>query len=109
MQLGVIADDVTGATDVAAVLRRAGLTVIQTVGQPHHTIPDADVVVISLKIRTAPVTEAVSQAEHAANRLLSLGASQLYFKYCSTFDSTDSGNIGPVADRLLDLVEGEQA
>ncbi len=101
MQLGVIADDVTGATDLASVLRRDGFSVVQTLGVPPSSPPPADVVVVSLKIRTAPAGEATSAARAAAMYLASAGARQLYFKYCSTFDSTDLGNIGPVIDSLL--------
>src|SRR4029453_266144 len=100
--LGAIADDVTGGTDLGSVLRRAGLSVVQTLGVPRHAIPAADAVVISLKTRTAPVADAVESSVAAADCLISEGATQLYFKYCSTFDSTDKGNIGPVIDALLD-------
>ena len=109
MYLGVIADDLTGATDIALTLAREGMRVVQTVGVPG---PDADfgtaeAVVVSLKSRTVPAAEAVAQSLASARRLLDAGASQLFFKYCSTFDSTDAGNIGPVIDALLDLL-GEQ-
>jgi uncharacterized protein YgbK (DUF1537 family) len=100
--LGAIADDVTGGTDLGSMLRRAGLSVIQTLGLPNDSAPDADAVVVSLKTRTAPVADAVDASVQAANWLLANGATQLYFKYCSTFDSTDKGNIGPVIDALLD-------
>ena len=100
MFLGAIADDVTGGTDLASVLRRSGLTVVQTLGT--LAIPaGADAVVVSQKIRTAPAGVAVSSAGAAAEALRSAGARQIYFKYCSTFDSTDAGNIGPVIDGLL--------
>jgi uncharacterized protein YgbK (DUF1537 family) len=100
MFLGAIADDVTGATDLASVLRRAGLTVVQTLDT--FTIPPgADAVVVSLKIRTADPAVARSSAGQAADALRSAGAGRIYFKYCSTFDSTDAGNIGPVIDELL--------
>ena len=104
MQLGVIADDVTGGTDLASVLRRDGFTVVQTLGVPQSVPPPANVVVVSLKTRTAPAVEATSAARAAAIYLASAGARQLYFKYCSTFDSTDRGNIGPVIDSLLAYV-----
>jgi 3-dehydrotetronate 4-kinase len=100
--LGAIADDVTGGTDLGSVLRRAGLSVVQTLGVPQDAIPSADAVVISLKTRTAPVADAVENSLAAADRLISESATQLYFKYCSTFDSTEKGNIGPVIDALLD-------
>ena len=101
MQLGVIADDVTGATDLASVLRRDGFSVVQTLGVPGSVPPPADVVVVSLKTRTAPVNEAIAAARAASAYLTSAGATQIYFKYCSTFDSTDRGNIGPVIASLL--------
>lgn len=102
MQLGVIADDVTGATDLASVLRRDGFSVVQTLGVPHSVTPPADVVVVSLKTRTAAVDEATAASRAAATYLTNAGATQIYFKYCSTFDSTDRGNIGPVMAALLE-------
>jgi uncharacterized protein YgbK (DUF1537 family) len=100
MFLGAIADDVTGGTDLASVLRRNGLTVVQTFDT--LAIPaDADAVVVSLKIRTSAAELARSASGQAADALRSAGARQIYFKYCSTFDSTDDGNIGPVIDELL--------
>jgi 3-dehydrotetronate 4-kinase len=107
VQLGVIADDVTGGTDLASTLRQAGLSVVQTMGHPSGALPPADAVVVSLKIRTAPADDAVNAASLAAAALRAAGASQIYFKYCSTFDSTDHGNIGPVTDTLLDDLGGE--
>ena len=98
--LGVVADDVTGATDIAGTLVGQGLRVVQTFGLPQEEIADCDCVVVALKIRTVPASEAVATSLAAARRLCELGAEQIYFKYCSTFDSTDSGNIGPVADAL---------
>jgi uncharacterized protein YgbK (DUF1537 family) len=106
MQLGVIADDVTGGTDVASVLRRDGFSVVQTLGVPRSALPPADVVVVSLKIRTAAVDDATAAARAASEYLTSAGARQLYFKYCSTFDSTDRGNIGPVIASLLAHLHG---
>jgi uncharacterized protein YgbK (DUF1537 family) len=102
MYLGAIADDVTGGTDLASVLRRHGARVVQTFGMPRARVPDADAIVVSLKIRTAPAETACGQAAAAAAFLRQAGARQIYFKYCSTFDSTDAGNIGPVIDTLLD-------
>ena len=100
MFLGAVADDVTGGTDLASVLRRAGLHVVQTLDIPA-TVPEADAVVVSVKTRTAPVDLATSRAAAAAEVLAAGGAEQIFFKYCSTFDSTDEGNIGPVIDILL--------
>ena len=104
MHLGVVADDVTGATDLASVLRRDGWSVIQTFGIPDSAPPEADVVIVSLKIRTAPAREATTAAKAAASCLRNAGARQIYFKYCSTFDSTEDGNIGPVIESLLQEV-----
>jgi len=103
MLLGVIADDLTGATDVALMLSREGMRVVQTVGVPQSAsaLPDADAVVVSLKSRTNPVEEAVAWSLQACEALLGAGAKQILFKYCSTFDSTDKGNIGPVTDALM--------
>jgi uncharacterized protein YgbK (DUF1537 family) len=106
MFIGAIADDLTGATDLSLTLSRGGLTVRQTVGVPRANTDfgDAQAVVVSLKSRTIPAAEAVAQSLQAARILLAAGARQLFFKYCSTFDSTDDGNIGPVIDALLDML-----
>ena len=103
MLLGVIADDLTGATDVALMLAREGMRVVQTVGVPEKgaKLPDADAVVVSLKSRTNPPEEAIAWSLQACEALLAAGAKQILFKYCSTFDSTDKGNIGPVTDALM--------
>ncbi|MEO7793064.1 MAG: 3-oxo-tetronate kinase [Vicinamibacterales bacterium] len=99
MLLGAIADDVTGGTDLGSVLRRDGLRVVQTLDT--LAIPaGADAVVVSMKTRTVGADEARSRAGQAAEALQAAGAEQIYFKYCSTFDSTDDGNIGPVIDEL---------
>ena len=102
LKLGCIADDVTGATDLANNLVRAGMRVVQTIGVPVQPIDGVDAVVVALKSRTAPVAEAVAQSLAAARWLRAQGAAQLYFKVCSTFDSTPLGNIGPVAQALLE-------
>ena len=103
LMLGCIADDFTGATDLANNLVRAGMRCVQTIGVP--TLPqaadDADAVVVALKSRTAPVAQAVAESLAAARWLRSCGALQIYFKVCSTFDSTAQGNIGPVAEALM--------
>lgn len=110
MILGCIADDFTGATDLANNLVRAGMRCVQTIGAPaapsgaassSSPLGDVDAVVVALKSRTAPVEEAVRDSLAAARWLKSQGAQQLYFKVCSTFDSTAEGNIGPVAEALL--------
>jgi len=101
--LGAIADDFTGATDLANTLVRQGMRTVQLIGVPTAPPPtDVDAVVVALKSRTIPAVEAVSQSLTALRWLKAAGARQFLFKYCSTFDSTDQGNIGPVADALLD-------
>ena len=99
--LGCIADDFTGATDLANTLVKGGMTAVQVIGVPTGPLPEADAVIIALKSRTAPVGEAVAQSLAACDALLAAGAKQIFWKYCSTFDSTDQGNVGPVADALL--------
>lgn len=101
MILGVIADDFTGATDVASMLVRAGMQTVQVLGVPAEGLPEADAVVIALKTRTIPAIDAVAQSLQAMEALRKAGARQIYFKYCSTFDSTAEGNIGPVTDALM--------
>ncbi|MGO4527072.1 3-oxo-tetronate kinase [Microvirga sp. 2MCAF35] len=103
MKLGCIADDLTGATDLALMLAREGLKTIQTIGVPRADLDltGADAVVVALKSRTNPTQEAVGLSLSAAKALKAAGAQHLFFKYCSTFDSTDEGNIGPVAEALL--------
>ncbi len=109
--LGVIADDFTGATDVASMLVRAGMRTVQTIGVPADArlAAGADAVVVALKSRTIPAAEAVSQSLAALGWLRGAGARQIYFKYCSTFDSTPAGNIGPVADALADALGADFA
>lgn len=104
--LGAIADDFTGATDLASMLVGGGMRTIQTIGVPRGRAPvdDADAVVVALKSRTIPAHEAVGQSLEALAWLRERSVRQVYFKYCSTFDSTDAGNIGPVADALLDAL-----
>jgi uncharacterized protein YgbK (DUF1537 family) len=102
IKLGCIADDFTGATDLANNLVRAGMRTVQTIGIPGEPLRDeADAVVVALKTRTLPADEAVAQSLAALQWLRAQGAEQIYFKYCSTFDSTPQGNIGPVADALM--------
>jgi len=108
MILGCIADDFTGATDLANNLVRAGMRVVQTIGVPGgDERVDADAVVVALKSRTAPVEEAVGESVQAARWLLAQGAPPIYFKVCSTFDSTPQGNIGPVTEALMALLKAE--
>ncbi|HET7043254.1 MAG TPA: 3-oxo-tetronate kinase [Gaiellaceae bacterium] len=100
--LGAIADDVTGATDLCNTLVREGMRTVQTIGvAPGLELPEVDALVVALKSRTAPVEEAVAESRAALDLLRGLGVRQVYFKVCSTFDSTPEGNIGPVADLLL--------
>ncbi|MFA4912161.1 MAG: 3-oxo-tetronate kinase [Burkholderiaceae bacterium] len=100
--LGCIADDFTGATDLANNLVRSGMRVVQTIGVPsEETSVDTDAVVIALKSRTIPADQAIAQSLAALHWLQSQGARQIYFKYCSTFDSTAQGNIGPVSEALM--------
>ena len=101
MLLGCIADDFTGATDLASTLVRGGMRTVQLIGMPSGPPPDADAVVVALKTRTAPVGEAVADNLAALRWLQAAGCRQVFHKYCSTFDSTDEGNIGPVADALV--------
>ncbi|MDB3928475.1 four-carbon acid sugar kinase family protein [Paracoccaceae bacterium] len=101
--LGVIADDYTGATDIASMLVRGGMRTVQTIGIPSEKLAkslQADAVVIALKSRSIAPEAAVAQSLEALARLQALGAKQIFFKYCSTFDSTPQGNIGPVSDAL---------
>jgi uncharacterized protein YgbK (DUF1537 family) len=103
--LGTIADDFTGATDLANTLVRQGMRTVQLIGVPRQPAPeDVDAIVVALKSRTTPAAEAMAQSLAALNWLRGSGARQILFKYCSTFDSTDKGNIGPVADALLDAL-----
>jgi uncharacterized protein YgbK (DUF1537 family) len=134
MVLGCIADDFTGATDLANNLVRAGMRVVQTIGVPKarraepppasapslggqrgHEVPsegadmqplaaDVDAVVVALKSRTIAPAEAIAQSLDALAWLQAQGAQQIYFKYCSTFDSTAAGNIGPVTEALMDAL-----
>lgn len=99
--LGVLADDVTGACDVAGGIAAAGVPTSVWLGVPDEPADGDDCLVVGLKIRTAPVVDAVAAARAAAAWLRDQGVDTLYQKYCSTFDSTDKGNIGPVAEALL--------
>lgn len=107
MLLGAIADDFTGATDLCSMLVRGGMRTVQLIGvpAPNAPAPDADAVVVALKSRTAPARQAIDESLAALTWLQKSGAKQFFFKYCSTFDSTDQGNIGPVADALIDALD----
>jgi uncharacterized protein YgbK (DUF1537 family) len=104
--LGCIADDFTGATDLASMLVRHGMATVQLIGVPGSGVDagDAQAVVVALKSRTIPAAEAIEQSLEALAWLQAQGARQILFKYCSTFDSTDQGNIGPVSEALLDAL-----
>ncbi|MDR2787683.1 MAG: four-carbon acid sugar kinase family protein [Candidatus Accumulibacter sp.] len=100
--LGCIADDFTGGTDLAGMLVKAGMRTVQMIGVPGEPIgEDVDAVVIALKSRTSPVARATAESLDALRWLRQAGCRQFYFKYCSTFDSTPKGNIGPVAEALM--------
>ncbi|HVL20417.1 MAG TPA: four-carbon acid sugar kinase family protein, partial [Amaricoccus sp.] len=101
MILGAVADDFTGASDLANTLARGGMRTVQFVGPGGDT--DCEAAVVALKTRSVPAEDAVAQSLEAARWLLGSGCRQLLFKYCSTFDSTTEGNIGPVAEALLGL------
>lgn len=102
LALGCIADDYTGASDLANMLTRCGLRTVQTIGVPDDalSLPDVDAVVVSLKSRSIEASKAVARSRDADKWLRTRGASHVLFKICSTFDSTDAGNIGPVMDAL---------
>ncbi|MBL8343524.1 MAG: four-carbon acid sugar kinase family protein [Rubrivivax sp.] len=106
--MGVIADDFTGATDVASMLVRGGMRTVQLIGVPTGDVralgpaaTQADAVVVALKSRTTPAADAVAESLAAWRWLRAAGARHCYFKYCSTFDSTPAGNIGPVTEALM--------
>jgi uncharacterized protein YgbK (DUF1537 family) len=109
IKLGCIADDFTGATDLANNLVRSGMRVVQTIGVPTGPLnAEVDAVVVALKSRTIPAAEAIAQSLEALRWLQAQGhngqSPQIYFKYCSTFDSTPEGNIGPVTEALMDAL-----
>ena len=103
--LGCIADDFTGGTDLAGMMVQAGMRTVQLIGVPQGPLAwdagEVDAVVIALKSRTSPAGEAVADALAALRWLRQAGCSRFYFKYCSTFDSTPRGNIGPVSEALM--------
>lgn len=108
MLLGCIADDFTGATDLANTLVRGGLRTALMIGvprQPNVDRDDVDAIVIALKSRTIEPADAVQQSLAALSWLRKAGSDQFFFKYCSTFDSTERGNIGPVIDALMDALD----
>ena len=106
MLLGCIADDLTGATDLSLMLAKEGMRTVQTTGLPAPTLDltNVDALVVALKSRSIPAADAVTLSLGALGALRHLGAERLLFKYCSTFDSTDAGNIGPVIEALLGAI-----
>ncbi|ROM82755.1 hypothetical protein BK654_00980 [Pseudomonas brassicacearum] len=108
--LGCIADDFTGATDLANMLVRGGMRTVQSIGIPSDEVAatlDADAIVIALKSRTVPAAQAVADSLAALEWLRAQGCEQVFFKYCSTFDSTAAGNIGQVSEALLKALESD--
>ena len=110
--LGCIADDATGATDLALNLVQGGMRVVQILGVPTaeelRQLDGVDAVVIALKTRSVPKQDAINESLAALRRMQQLGIERFYFKYCSTFDSTERGNIGPVAEALMYELQAEQ-
>ena len=112
--LGCIADDMTGATDLAGILSRGGLSTVQVNGVPDEemardeAVQQADALVVALKIRSVPAADACGQALASLDWLRGNGCSRFIYKYCSTFDSTPRGNIGPVTDALMDALGAAQ-
>ncbi|WP_353476603.1 four-carbon acid sugar kinase family protein (plasmid) [Salipiger sp. H15] len=110
MKLGCIGDDFTGSSDLASMLAKNGMRVIQFTGVPEGPAPeDIDAGVVALKTRTVPVEEAVRRSLEALDWLRAQGCEQIFFKYCSTFDSTPEGNIGPVTEALMDRLGADCA
>jgi uncharacterized protein YgbK (DUF1537 family) len=108
--LGCIADDFTGATDLANMLVRGGMRTVQSIGIPATDVAgqlDADAIVIALKSRTVPAADAVKESLEALRWLRERGCEQIFFKYCSTFDSTPAGNIGQVSEALLEALDSD--
>jgi uncharacterized protein YgbK (DUF1537 family) len=106
--VGFIADDITGATDLASALAARGLDTRVAFGSAAVPDDGGDVIVVALKIRSVPAAAARAAATEAAQALLAAGAEQLFAKYCSTFDSTADGNIGPIADALIDVTSAHR-
>ena len=105
--LGCIGDDHTGSSDLANTLVKNGLSTVQLIGVPdvQTPVPDADAIVIALKSRTTSSAEAIRYSLLAAKWLKDAGVKQFFLKYCSTFDSTDEGNIGPVIEALMEALD----
>ncbi|MEK9752411.1 MAG: 3-oxo-tetronate kinase [Rhodospirillaceae bacterium] len=109
--LGCIGDDHTGSTDLANTLVKNGMRTVQVIGMPAPgaSVPEAEAIVVALKSRTTPAEDAVAESLAAARWLAKAGARQFFFKYCSTFDSTDKGNIGPVTEALMAELDADLA
>ena len=107
MKLGIIGDDFTGSSDIANNLKKSGMQVSMYAGVPN-LLPEetkkeqTDAAVIALKTRTAPIEDAIRESLEALSWLKDCGCEQFIFKYCSTFDSTKEGNIGPVTDAIME-------
>ncbi len=110
IELGVIADDLTGGMMVASLLEREGVNcpLVTSITELNHLDPDVEAVVVARKIRLVPAAEARDEVAQAAKALLGAGTRQLYYKYCATFDSTNEGNIGPCGEALMAATGAEQ-
>ena len=107
-RIGIIADDFTGATDAGALIARTGADVRLRTGLPDGPPGETgEIEIVALKIRTVPVADALAAAGAALDWLRDAGAARIYWKYCSTFDSTPRGNIGPVAEMLMERLGAE--
>ena len=106
MLLGCIGDDFTGSSDLANTLAKEGMHTVQYSGVPTQDAePHVEAGIVALKSRSIPVADAVKQSLEALEWLKAQGCKQFFFKYCSTFDSTQDGNIGPVAEALADALD----
>ncbi|WP_299280968.1 3-oxo-tetronate kinase [uncultured Tateyamaria sp.] len=109
MKLGCIGDDFTGSSDLANTLAKEGMRTTQYTGVPSHDAdPSVEAGVVALKSRSIAPQEAVRKSLEALDWLRAQGCTQFFFKYCSTFDSTPDGNIGPVADALAEALDAHQ-
>lgn len=109
MKLGCIGDDFTGSSDLANTLAKGGMRTVQYSGIPNEAAQEwVEAGVVSLKSRSIDPDEAVAQSLEALAWLKAQGCTQFFFKYCSTFDSTKKGNIGPVADALADALDAHK-
>ena len=110
MLLGCIGDDFTGSSDLGLTLAREGLRTVQYCGVPSRDADmDVDAGIVALKSRSCPPQEAVAESLKALSWLRRQGCQKFFFKYCSTFDSTPQGNIGPVIDALMTALDTDRA